>query len=140
MEPSVLAQTFIQEIWNRRDFKQLDQLLHPDFKDLSLHGMLPPDRSGTEKWIINTGLAFEHETIVEEQVTEDDKAMLKIQLRLKHIGVWRNISPTGISVVTNGYRFFRFKDGKIIEHNALIDGEHIERELKQASHGCSVAN
>jgi len=37
-----------------------------------------------------------------------------------------------------GYRLFKIKDGKIIEHWALIDGQAIENQLKDASHGCKI--
>lgn len=55
---------------------------------------------------------------------------------LKHIGSWRDIKPTGINLHTTGYRCFKLKDGKIIEHWALIDGQSIENQLKETSHSC----
>src|SRR5690242_3607383 len=139
MNNSILVQDFIDQIWNNNAFEKLDSFLHPDFRDFSLPPMLTPDREGLKKWIINTGIAFEHKTIIEEQVTEDDKSIIKLSMHLKHIGAWRNIEPTGISLNTTGYRYFKLKEGKIIAHWALIDEQKIENQLKNATHGCKIA-
>ncbi|WP_037573519.1 ester cyclase [Sporocytophaga myxococcoides] len=139
MENSILVQDFIDQIWNNRAFDQLDNFLHNDFKDYSLPPLLSPDKEGTKKWIINTGVSFEHTSIIEDQVTEGDKSIVKIKMKLKHIGTWRNIEPTGMNLFTIGYRFFKIKEGKIIEHWALIDGQAIENQLNDASHGCKIS-
>jgi predicted SnoaL-like aldol condensation-catalyzing enzyme len=139
MKNSVLAQQFIEQIWNKRSFEMLDDFLHPAFKDHSLLPVLSPDKEGLKKWITATGIAFEHETVIEDHVAEDDQIMLRIKMKLKHIGVWRGIEPTGIELYTNGYRHFKIKDERIIEHWALIDGETIENQLKEASHGCTIS-
>lgn len=139
MENSIVVQDFITHVWNNRALNKLDDFLHPDFKDYSLPPMLPADKEGTKMWIINTGVSFEHNTIIQEQVTEGDKSIVKIRMNLRHIGMWRDVEPTGIDLHTIGYRYFKLKDGKIIEHWALIDGQAIEHELKKASHGCKIA-
>lgn len=139
MENSILVQDFINQVWNNKAFEKLDKFLHADFKDYSLPPMLPKDKEGTKKWVINTGASFEHHTIIEEQVTEGDKCMVKIKMNLKHIGTWRDIEPTGLDLQTTGYRYFKIKDGKIIEHWAMIDGQAIENQLKDAAHGCKIA-
>lgn len=139
MGNSILVQDFINQVWNDKAFEKLDNLLHADFKDYSLAPMLPKGKEGTKKWVINTGLSFEHHTIIEEQVTEGDKSMVKIKMKLKHTGTWRDIEPTGLDLQTTGYRYFKIKDGKIIEHWAMIDGQAIENQLKEASHGCKIA-
>lgn len=138
MENSVLVQTFIEQIWNQKNFALLNCFLHPSFKDHSLLSALSPDKEGLEKWITATGIAFEHNSIIEEQVTENDRSMVRIKMKLKHIGPWRGIQPTGTELYTTGYRHFRIQDQKIIEHWALIDGETIENQLKEASNGCSI--
>ena len=139
MKNSILVQDFIEKIWNNRTFERLDDFLHPDFKDYSLPEVLSPNKEGTKKWITNTSASFEHNTIIEEQVSEADKVIIKIRMDLKHIGVWRNIEPTGIVLHSIGYRYFKLRDEKIIEHWGLIDGTAIENQLKNASHGCKIA-
>ncbi|HEY1019649.1 MAG TPA: ester cyclase [Sediminibacterium sp.] len=139
MKNSILVQHFIEQIWNQEAFDMLDSFLHPDFKDHSLLPTLSPDKEGIKKWISATGISFEHNTTIENQVTEGDQSMIRIKMKLKHIGVWRGIEPTGIEVEAVGYRCFKIKNDKIIEHWGLIDGQSIENQLKEASHGCKVA-
>lgn len=139
MNNSALVKDFINQIWNNQRFEMLSTFLHPDFIDHSLPPGLPANSEGTKKWIMNTGVSFDHETIVEDQVTEGNKSVAKVRLNLKHIGPWRDIEATGIDLYTVGYRFFKLKDEKIIEHWALIDGQSIENQLKSVSHGCKLA-
>lgn len=139
MENSILIHDFIRQIWNERAFQKLGSFLHPDFRDYSLPPNLPANEEGTKTWILATGMSFEHHSEIEDQVTEGDKSIVKIRMDLKHIGTWRDIEPTGATIQTVGYRFFKLKDGKIAEHWALIDGQAIENQLRDASHGCKIA-
>ncbi|MFM6925792.1 MAG: ester cyclase, partial [Ferruginibacter sp.] len=125
--------------WNKRSFEMLDDFLHPAFNDHSLSAVLPPGKEGVKKWIQATGISFEHETVIEDHVSERDQVMLRIKMKLKHIGAWRGIEPTGIELFTTGFRHFKIKDDRIIEHWALIDAESIENQLKEVSHGCKIA-
>ena len=139
MENSKLVAEFIEQIWNKRNFEKLNEFLHPEFVDNSLPSAMSKDKDGMMKWIIGTGVSFEHKTTIEEQVTEGNKSIVKIRMDLKHIGPWRNIEPTGIEIKTTGFRFYKIIKGKIFEHWALIDGEVIENQLKAASHGCAIS-
>lgn len=140
MDNALLVQQFVEQIWNSRVFEKIDNFLHPDFKDYSLPPTFPANREGTKKWILNTGLSFEHHTIIEQQVTEAGQSIIKIRMDLRHTGAWRGIEPTGIALHTSGYRHFSMKDGKIIAHWSVIDGQAIENQLKNAAHGCKPAD
>jgi hypothetical protein len=54
--------------------------------------------------------------------------------------VWRKLQPAGTEVRAIGYRFYKIRDGRIIEHTALIDGQTIEDQLKDTSHSCKIAD
>ncbi len=71
--------------------------------------------------------------------SEGDKIIIKIKMIMKHTGTWRDIEPTGLEVTTQGYRFYKLKESKIIESWALIDGQAIESQLKGAIHSCKPA-
>lgn len=131
---------FIEAIWNQNQFDTIDTFIHAGFTDHSLPSSLPANKEGLMRWITGTGNAFEHQTIIEEMVGEADKVMLKVQMRMRHIGKWRDIEPTGSTVLAPGYRYFKLAANKIIEHWALIDGTAIENQLKEASHGCKIQN
>ena len=142
---AALAANYLREIWNERAFEKIDNYLHPDFIDHSLPPGMPKTKAGTLQWITGTGKAFEHSTEIAAQVTEGDAAMLKINMRLKHIGTWRNLPATGVELTTSGYRYFQFKEGKIVAHWALLNAETIENtirknltDIKSNSHGCEI--
>jgi predicted SnoaL-like aldol condensation-catalyzing enzyme len=139
MENSKLVAEFIEQIWNNRNFEKIDGFLHSEFKDNSLPPKFGNDKEGVKKWIIETGNSFIHKTDIEQQVTEGDKCIIKINMDLKHIGKWRGIEPTGIEINAVGYRSFRIYEGKIIEHWGLIDGQSIENQIKLSKEGCRAA-
>jgi predicted ester cyclase len=139
MNTRVLVANYMDEIWNKKQFEAIGNYLHKDFIDHSLPPSFLTSKEGTIKWIIDTGNSFEHKTIIEDQVTEGNKSIIRIRLLLKHIGIWRDIEPTGVTVSVVGYRYFRVHDDKIIEHWGLIDGQAIENQLKKELHGCKIA-
>jgi hypothetical protein len=129
---------FIEVIWNNNQFEQIDHFITPDFIDYSLPPSFSPDREGMIAWIVATGKSFQHKTIIEDIVSEQNKVMLKISMQLKHIGTWRDIAPTYMEITTVGYRYYKISAGKIIEHRCLLDGNSIENQLKQSAHGCKI--
>lgn len=139
MSPTAqLVQEYMELIWNQHRFDQLPRLLHPDFHDHSLPPAFPATAAGVQAWVASTSAAFRHHTITDEQVTEGEKSMLKIRMRLTHIGEWRGIPATGRTVEAVGYRYFRLEDGKIREHWTLLDGNAIENQLTATEHGCKI--
>ena len=135
----LIAQNFIEEIWNQRKFQNLEKYLHPEFTDHSLPPNLPANKVGLRIWISATGKSFEHETIIEDTVAEGDKIILKIRMKLKHIGAWRSIESSGKKIETTGYRYLLFRGNKILNHWALIDGESIEKQLTVRKQQCEVS-
>jgi predicted ester cyclase len=129
---------FIYNIWNKEQFERILDFIHPDFVDHSLPNPLPKNSEGLMLWIMGTSKSFEHKTTIEDMVCEDDKVMVKIRMNMKHIGIWRNIEPTGAEISTIGYRHFRIKNDKIIEHWALVDGASIENQINNTATGCKI--
>jgi predicted SnoaL-like aldol condensation-catalyzing enzyme len=139
MKNTLIVQEFIDQVWNTANITKADAYLHPDFIDYSLPPALTADKEGMKKWIAATGASFKHTTTIEEQASEGDKVFIKIRMHLKHIGIWRNIEPTGIEIETSGFRLYKIVQGKIIAHWGLIDGQSIENQLNNAAHGCKIA-
>lgn len=133
-----IVSNFIEEIWNQQQFEKIDTYIAPNFIDHSLPPTLPANKQGMKDWIIGTGKSFEHKTSIDDIVCEDNKVMIKITMRLKHIGVWRDIEPTFLEISTVGYRYYRIEDEKIIGQWSLLDGNSIENQLKACQHGCKI--
>jgi predicted ester cyclase len=137
MSPTAqLVQEYLELIWNQQQFDQLPRLLHPAFEDHSLPVTLPTTAAGVEAWVRGTSAAFEHRSVIEEQVTEGETSMLKLRMHLTHIGPWRGIPASGRHVEVVGYRCFRVEAGKIRAHWALLDGNALENQLTEAEQGC----
>lgn len=131
---------FIEEIWNQNHFEKIDHYVSDSFIDHSLPSALPPNKEGTKLWIISTGRSFIHKTLIDDIVSEGDKVVLKIKMQLKHIGVWRDVEPTGVEIETVGYRLFKLEDKKILEHWALVDGSSIENKLRETTKAGKIQN
>ena len=138
LDNNLIVSDFIEEIWNENRFDKIGQYISPDFIDHSLPPNLPSNAEGMKIWIVETGKSFKHKTIIEDMVCQEDKVMLKIKMKLRHIGIWRSVAPTYAELSTTGFRYYKLYMGKIIEHWSLIDGNSIENQLNQTSHGCDV--
>lgn len=137
-ENKLVVTNFIEEVWNKNQFENIDDYIAADFIDHSLPPTFPPNKDGMQLWILGTGKSFEHKTIIDEIVCEGNKVMLKIRMKLKHVGIWRKIEPTYFEISTVAYRYFKLADGKIVEHWALLDGNSIENQLTETSKGCKI--
>jgi predicted SnoaL-like aldol condensation-catalyzing enzyme len=125
-----IVKGFIENIWNRQQLDKLSTYLHPDYQDHSLPAVMGSGQIGLAQWITATSNSFQHQTIIEHQVAEDDKCVVKIRMEMIHTGIWRGIEPTGLTVNTQGFRLFRVSEGKIIEHWAEINGTSLESKLR----------
>ena len=138
VENKSIVTNFIEEIWHQQQFDSIEDYIAPNFIDHSLPPTFSANKEGLIRWIVGTGNSFEHQTIIEEMVHEDNKIMLKITMQLKHIGVWRGLKPTHLEISTVGYRYYKLANGKITEHWGLLDGTAIENQLKKSQHGCKI--
>lgn len=135
-----LIARFTEEVWNQGNTSHLTTFLHPGFTDHSLPPALPQNAEGLKQWIAITHQSFQPLTVIEELLAEPGKCIARISMHMKHTGEWRGIPATGATVTTGGYRSFQFKDGLIIAHRALIDGNTLEQQLRGAvnKHACAV--
>jgi predicted ester cyclase len=136
METKRVITAFIEKIWNKREFENINDFVSEHYKDFSLPPILKGDSDGTIAWIKSTSKAFEHRTTIDEIVAEENKVMVKVKMQMKHIGVWRDILPTGAEISVTGYRFFKLYKDKIVEHWGMIDGNAIENKLKEVKKVC----
>ena len=91
------------------------------------------------QWIEGTSKAFNHTTHILDQVSEENKIIIRIRMELEHIGSWRGIPPTHKKISTYGFRYYQLSGDKIMEHWALIDGQAIENQLKEIQGACKIS-
>ena len=138
MSNKQVVEQFIEQVWNQQRLDTLDSFRHKDFHDHSFPASIPPTKEGLAMWIKNTSAAFNHHTSIEAIVTEGNHVAIRIQFSATHIGIWRGIEATSKTITTKGFRFFTLKDGKIIAHHALIDGEALYSQLTEVYAGCQA--
>lgn len=131
---------YIETVWNQRKLDQLEQFVSDDYKDHSIIPAIPPNRTGLKLWIESTSKAFEHNTVVETVLQDNDDVAVRLSFQATHIGSWRGIEPSGRQATVKGFRFFKLRDGKIIAHWALLDGEALQTALTDKPHGCAIPN
>lgn len=129
---------FIENVWNQRKTEELTDFMSSNFVDYSLPPGLPTSIEGTQKWIQATTGSFQHTTLIEDMVAENNKVFIRISMKLKHIGEWRGYAATGLDIVTTGYRLFEFSNEKICAQWAAIDGNAIEQAIAGDAHRCAI--
>lgn len=133
-----LISEFIRQVWNERKLELLDRFIHADYRDHSFIPSVPGNKEGLVQWIGAVSASFDHQTVIESLVAENDMVAAHILFRVKQVGRWRNVEPSGKAAEVKGFRHFRMKDGKIMEHWALLDGEALQTALTNTTHGCTV--
>jgi steroid delta-isomerase-like uncharacterized protein len=124
-----IVRRYIEEVWNKQNIGAVEEFLAENYVDHSL----PPEfkgREGVKQWVKTVSTFFDEQTIIEDQVTEADKTILRLTMRLTHRAEWRGIPATGKQVEISGYRTYRLEGDRIVEHWALIDGDSLERQLR----------
>src|SRR5258708_2601982 len=128
-QTAALVQEFIAEAWNGNRPEAARDYLAENFVDhdnrTALSGI-----EGMQQWLALTTKIFDHQTIIEDQITEGDRSFIRLTFRVVQRGEFRGIAATGKSAETNGYRVFRVTDGKIVEHWGFINGDRLVEQLK----------
>ena len=66
--------------------------------------------------------AFSHaQSVVEDQVAEGDRVVVRLVFTGTHTGTWMGIPPTGKPVTVKGMALYRLQDGKIVEQWTIGD-------------------
>lgn len=127
-----LIERFYKEIWEKKDFSPLSDLLH---KDLDFKGSLGSQHSGLESFksyveLIHYALD-DYQCIIKETVIQPEKAFAKMQFKGKHIGNLLGFPPTQRTVCWDGAALFHFEVAKIKTLWVLGDVKQLESQLSK---------
>ena len=118
-----IVRRFIDEVWNKRDFAVLDELVAPDYTwrnasaTAAAHGPQFLKRIVTELWSACPDAAHS----IEDMLAEGDRVVTRVVMRGTHQGdlPWGPhdsiIKPTGKKVTVGGILISRIADGRIVE-------------------------
>ena len=103
----VLARRIVEEMWNTRNLKVVDEVYAPEFGG----------GHATTKQFVSANLAAfpDLQITIQDQIAEDDLVVTRYVMRATHQGEFANIPPTGKSFTITGIEIHRFAGGKLVE-------------------------
>jgi steroid delta-isomerase-like uncharacterized protein len=124
-----VVRRFVEEI-NRLNEPALNNLIHPEFHDLTPFAGFAPDARGQKQAILALRTAFpDLDIVIDDMMAEDDKVMIRVTMRGTHRDTFIGMAATGRSMEVSGVRVFRVADGKIIGRWAMTDMWSMVRQL-----------
>jgi len=109
-----IARRFLDELWNRGNFKAVDQLLASDYDGHSSTEIQGPD--GAKNFVSRLRIAFpDFQFNVVDQVSEGDKVATRWIISGTHEGEFQGMPPSGKRIELTGITIFRIEGGKLIE-------------------------
>ncbi len=128
-ETAAVVRGFIEEFWNGSNPDAAARYLTEDFVDHD-NRTASQGVEAMRQWLIQTTRSFDHQTIIEDQVTEGDRSVIRLTFKVVQREEFRGVLAPGKSAETRGYREFRVIDGKIVEHWGMLDGNALVEQLK----------
>jgi steroid delta-isomerase-like uncharacterized protein len=116
-----VIQQVVEQVFTVGQVDAVDQLFHPDFVDHSLvHDALGGAGSHREGFkalvrAVREGLR-PFEAKVDQVVVEGEFGALRNRAWGLHSGLFMGVPASGRRIEMTDFHFFRFQDGKIIEH------------------------
>jgi predicted ester cyclase len=129
-ESTALIEDFYFKVWNRGDEDVAREILAPA---LSFRASTGPVKSGVPEFIdyvrLVRGALSDYECIIEDLVTEGDRAFAKMLFRGRHTGRFFGVEPTGRELAWVGAALFRFSGGRISSIWVLGDVDGLKVQL-----------
>jgi steroid delta-isomerase-like uncharacterized protein len=125
----VLRRLF-DEVINGHDYDVIDELFAPDYVN---HGPFPastPDLPSLKRFFAANPEAFPDMRVeLQDVIAEDDRVAYRAIITGTHKGEFAGMKPTGRSVTVTEINISRFREGKMVEHWALLDEASMIRQL-----------
>jgi steroid delta-isomerase-like uncharacterized protein len=124
-----IVRRFIDEIFLRRDFAAVDELLTDDFT-AHTWGPMPPGRDGLKEAItrVSAGISDARMT-VEDVIAEGDRVAVRLTSSAVHSGEFMGMAPSGKRYEIGEIHIFRLRDGRVAEHWHQADFLGMMRQL-----------
>lgn len=127
MDNRDLALRFVEEVWEQRTPDAVFRFTDPAFVD---HAYLPATAAGHARMVHTFCAAFSASRhAVEHIVTGDELVLMRLRVSATHTGTFREHEARGALIDVQQYRSFRFREGRIVEHWALLDTATLLRQI-----------
>jgi len=109
----VLAQQFIEKVWNQGNLEAVDELLATD---IVWHNTPILDVKAFKENLVSFRTGWPDVNLdVEDMIAEGDKVTVRLSAHGTHTGPWWGFEPTGKHATWTGMAIVRIEDGKIVE-------------------------
>jgi predicted ester cyclase len=113
---------FVEEVQNNKDEAAYDELVDPEFVNLSSPPGVPSDREGGKMYLWGFFNAFpDCRWPIDDMIAEGDQVVTKKTFTGTHTGDLGEIPATGKRVTLQFVDIQRVRDGRIVEHWLSMD-------------------
>lgn len=126
-----VAEAYAHRIWDDKDLKAIDELIHQNCVIHSLLGDFygpAPMKKVVQAWLNGFPDLVVKNTFV---LCEEDLVVIQWQALGSHLGEFKGIQPTGKSISYTGVTIYRICENKIIEYFAHLDMKHLLDQINQ---------
>ena len=119
----VLVRRFVEELKNKRHLDQLGEIFAADYQEhnATVSGF-GSGIAGYKNFLNHLFTAFpEDHVTIDEIVAEGDRVAYRGTESGTHLAEFLGIPATGKSATWTEIQFFRFRDGKVVEHWVDVD-------------------
>jgi steroid delta-isomerase-like uncharacterized protein len=110
-----IVHRYFDELWNRNNLAVIDEILETEVEGHAAGQTFGGADTFRQRSKTLYTIYSEPHFIIEDQIAEGDKVLVRWTLRGKHTGEYMGVMPTGKEVVSTGMNLFRLADGKIAE-------------------------
>jgi predicted ester cyclase len=117
-ENKALVRRLLEDVWNDRNIEAIDAYYHQDIAE--------EIRTHHRQFLI----AFpDMRSTVEELVEEGDLVAARLVIEGTHQGPFGGLEPTGRKVSFISHRFYRVRDGRVVETLGMQDRLGLQQQL-----------
>lgn len=117
-----LANRYAEEVWNKGNIDQIDELLAEDYQHGSPPPGVSPDREGFKQFVSMAHNAFpDYQLTVEDSLAQGDKVVQRWTARATHEGKFLGVPPTGNDVSFTGISIYQIEGGRIVRDWTRVD-------------------
>jgi serine phosphatase RsbU (regulator of sigma subunit) len=138
-ENRAIFRRYIEEVWNRTNLEVVDEIFDRYISHQPDGSVLERGPEDVKRFVGEFRSAFpDLRLIIDDQIAEGDKVMIRETARGTHQGELRGMAPTGKEMEIKGMAIFRFSSqGKVVESWDSYDQlslmrQSIEQELRAA--------
>ena len=113
---------FVEQVQNGKDFDVYDELNDPDFVNLSSPPGVPSDREGGKQFLQALAQAYPDATFtIDDMIAEGDQVVTKKTMSGTNTADFAGVPATGRRVTFQYVDIMRVRDGRIVQHWAVVD-------------------